>query len=185
LSFVQRDHEFMKRILYKRIYLLYLSILILFILNASFSFAGQYKVTRVIDGDTIRVISYGTKTTVRLVGIDAPEVANSKNTLDQPFSEAATKHLAGLVLNKAVEIKSYGPDRYGRTLAEVVVDNRNINIEMLKAGYAEVCREDSLVEILDTKDYWKAEEEARAAKRGMWSQENYMSPMKWRKTHQN
>jgi endonuclease YncB( thermonuclease family) len=70
-------------------------------------------------------------------------------------------------------------------LAEVIVDGRNVNIEMLKAGYAEVYRGDSLVEILDTKAYWQAEEEARAAKRGIWSQGNYMSPMKWRKTHQN
>jgi endonuclease YncB( thermonuclease family) len=179
----------MKKILYKKIYFLYLSILTLFIFNASLSFAGQYtgqyQVTRVIDGNTIRIISYGKKTTVRLVGIDAPEVSHSKNTPGQPFSEAATKHLAGLVLNKTVEIKSYGPDRYGRTLAEVVVDNSNINIEMLKAGYAEVYRADSIVEILDTKAYWQAEEEARAAKRGMWNQGNYMSPTKWRKTRQN
>lgn len=175
----------MIRIFPKRKSIRLITILTLFIFNASLSFAGQYKVTRVIDGDTIRVIFLGTKTTVRLVGIDAPEVSHAKNQPGQPFSEAAANYLAGLVLNKAVEIISYGPDRYGRTLAEVVVDNRNINIEMLKAGYAEVCRGDSLVGILDTKAYWEAEEEARAAKRGMWSQGNYMSPMKWRKTHQN
>jgi endonuclease YncB( thermonuclease family) len=132
----------MIRIFSKRKTIRLITILTLFIFNASLSFAGQYKVTRVIDGNTIRVISYGTKTTVRLVGIDAPEVAHSKNTPGQPFSEAAAKHLAGLVLNKTVEI-------------------------------------------LDTKAYWQAEEEARAAKRGMWRQGNYMSPMKRRKTHQN
>jgi endonuclease YncB( thermonuclease family) len=125
------------------------------------------------------------KITVRLIGIDAPDVSHSKNTPGQPFSEAATKYLAGIVQNKTVEIISYGPDRYGRILAEVIVDGRNVNIEMLKAGYAEVYRGDSLVEILDTKAYWQAEEEARAAQRGIWSQGNYMSPMKWRKTHQN
>jgi endonuclease YncB( thermonuclease family) len=124
----------MIRIFLKRKTIRLFTILTLFIFNASLSFAGQYKVTRVINGNTIRVISYGTKTTVRLVGIDAPEVAHSKNTPGQPFSEAAAKHLAGLVLNKTVEIKSYGPDRYGRMLAEVAVDDRNINIEMLKSG---------------------------------------------------
>jgi micrococcal nuclease len=175
----------MRRILYKRIYLLYLSILILFIFNANFSFADQYKVTRVTDGDTIRGISHGKKITVRLIGIDAPDVSHSKNTPGQPFSKAATKYLAGIVENKTVEIISYGPDRYGRILAEVIVDGRNVNIEMLKAGYAEVYRGDSLVEILDTKAYWQAEEEARSVKRGIWSQRDYMSPMKWRKTHQN
>jgi len=157
--------------------------LTLLISNPVLLFAEQYKVTRVTDGDTIRVIYDGTKTTVRLVGIDAPEVSHSQNTPGQPFSAEATKHLEGIVLNKAVEIKSYGPDRYGRILAEVIVDNRNVNIEMLKAGYAEVYRGDSLVEILDTKAYWQAEEEARAGKRGMWCRGNYMSPREWWKSH--
>jgi len=175
----------MIRICPKRKTIRLITILTLFIFNASLSFADQYKVTRVTDGDTIRGISHGKKITVRLIGIDAPDVSHSKNTPGQPFSEAATKYLAGIVQNKTVEIISYGPDRYGRILAEVIVDGRNVNIEMLKAGYAEVYRGDSLVEILDTKAYWQAEEEARAAKRGIWSQGNYMSPMKWRKTHQN
>jgi len=40
------------------------TILTLFIFNANLSFAGQYKVTRVTDGDTIQVIVDGTKTTI-------------------------------------------------------------------------------------------------------------------------
>jgi endonuclease YncB( thermonuclease family) len=36
---------------------------------------------------------------------------------------------------------------------------------------------------LDTKAYWQAEEEARAGKRGMWCQGNYMSPRAWLKSH--
>jgi endonuclease YncB( thermonuclease family) len=102
-----------------------------------------------------------------------------------PFSEAATKHLAGMVLYKPVEIKSYGPDRYGRTLAEVVVDNRNINIEMIQAGLAEVYR-GTPASGQNMDPYWKAEEEARAAKRGMWQLgDKYVSPRDWRKTHGN
>jgi endonuclease YncB( thermonuclease family) len=42
-----------------------------------------------------------------------------------------------LLYYRKVEIKSYGHDRYGRTLAEMVFDNRNANIEMLKAGHIE------------------------------------------------
>jgi len=158
----------MVRIFHKQNAILLLATLLaLFISNASYSLAGQYKVTRVTDGDTIQVIADGTKTTIRLVGIDAPEVSHVKNAPGQPFSEAATKHLTGLVLNKTVEIKSYSPDRYGWMLAEVELDNRNINIEMLKAGYAEVYRGDYPVKGLDTKPYRQAEEEARAAKRAM------------------
>jgi endonuclease YncB( thermonuclease family) len=54
-----------------------------------------------------------TKLTIRLVGIDAPEVSHKKYEPGQPFGQQSTKYLAGLVLNKTVDIKSYGPDRYG------------------------------------------------------------------------
>ena len=35
---------------------------------------------------------------------------------------------------------SYGTDRYGRTLGVVYVDGKNVNLEMVKAGLAEVYR---------------------------------------------
>jgi endonuclease YncB( thermonuclease family) len=108
----------MIKIYHKRRLVLFITLTLL-ISNPVLLFAEQYKITRVTEGDTIRVISHGKKITARLVGIDAPDVSHSKNTPGQPFSEAATKYLAGIVENKTVEIISYGPDRYGRILAEV------------------------------------------------------------------
>ena len=58
-------------------------------------------------------------------------------THDQ-ISQQAKKHLAGLVLSKSVRIEEYGEDRYGRTLAIVYLDENNVNLEMVKAGFAEV-----------------------------------------------
>jgi endonuclease YncB( thermonuclease family) len=160
---------------------LFLAILAFLFVDASFSIAAQYEVTRVTDGDTIQVKAGGTNTIVRLVGIDAPEVSHSKNQPGQPFGKAATKHLAAMVLNKTVEIKSYGPDRYGRTLAEVFLGDRNINIEMIRAGLSEGYR-GKPASGLDMAPYRKAEEEARAAKRGMWVlAEKYVSPRDWRR----
>jgi micrococcal nuclease len=160
---------------------LFLAILAFVFVNPASSFAGQYEVTRVTDGDTIQVKAGGIKTTVRLVGIDAPEVSYSKNQPGQPFGQAATKYLAAMVLNKTVEIKSYGPDRYGRTLAEVVLDNRIVNIEMIQAGLSEGYR-GKPASGLDMAPYRKAEEEARTAKRGMWVLgEKYVSPRDWRR----
>ena len=97
-------------------------------------FSAQYKCTRVTDGDTITVTQNGFKTTIRLVGIDAPEKSRKKHEPGQPFSQASTKYLAGMVLNKNVDIVSYGNDRYGRTLGVVYVDGKNVNLEMVKAG---------------------------------------------------
>jgi micrococcal nuclease len=148
-------------------------------------FAGQYKVARVTDGDTIQVVADATKTTIRLVGIDAPEVSHAKNQPGQPFGEVATKHLAGMVLNKTVDVKSYGPDRYGRTLGEVFVDGKSVNLKMVKAGLAEVYR-GTPAKGQNMELYWQAEEEAKASNRGMWVLgDKYVSPREWRKTHGN
>ena len=88
-----------------------LMIFLILLFFPAISLAGQFKVTRVTDGDTIKVSRDGTTTTVRLVGIDAPERSKRKNEPGQPFSQKSTKHLASLVLNKSVTVKSYGKDR--------------------------------------------------------------------------
>ena len=119
--------------------------------------------------------------TIRLVGIAAPETSKRKNEPGQPFVQTATKHLAGLVLNESVEIKSYGTDRYGRTLAVVYCNGTNVNLEMVKAGSAEVYRGQP-ARGFDNAPYWKAEKKARKAGRGMWSLgDKYVSPREWRR----
>jgi micrococcal nuclease len=136
-------------------------------------------------GDTIVAVHGSVKFTIRLVGIDAPEVSHAKNQPGQPFSQQSTKHLAGLVLNKTVDVKSFGSDRYGRTLGEVFLDGNNINLEMVKSGLAEVYR-GTPAKGQNMEPYWKAEEEAKKAGKGMWVLGNkYVSPREWRKTHGN
>ena len=133
------------------------------------------------DGDSIIVSGNSDKITIRLVGIDAPETSKKKHKPDQPFSQKLTKYLAGLVLNKSVDVKSYGTDRYGRTLAVVFVDGKNVNLEMIKAGLAEVYRGPP-AKGLELEPYWKAEKEAREAGREMWSLgDKYVSPREWLK----
>jgi len=55
-----------------------------------------------------------------------------------------------------VDIKSYGQDRYGRTLGVVYVNGTNVNLEMVKAGFAEVYRGPP-ASGLDLAPYWEAE----------------------------
>ena len=150
---------------------------------SSNSLAGQFKVTRVTDGDTVKVAGKGENITIRLVGIDAPETSKKKNQPGQPFSRKSTKYLANLVLNKSVEVKSYGADRYGRTLGVVFVNGKNVNLEMIKAGLTEVYR-GKPAGGLDLEPYRKAEAEAKKAGIGMWSLgDKYISPKEWRRTH--
>ena len=159
-------------------------IVVVFLLAVSAnSLAGQFKVTRVTDGDTVKVAGNDEKMTIRLVGIDAPETSKKKNEPGQPFSRKSTKYLASLVLNKSVEVKSYGTDRYGRTLGVVFVSGKNVNLEMVKAGLAEVYR-GKPADGLDPEPYWSAEAEAKKAGIGMWSLgDKYISPKEWRRIH--
>jgi len=167
--------KFMKR---------HLGIVLILVFFAAICVADQFKCARVTDGDTINVINNEHKEIIRLVGIDAPETSHKKGEPGQPFSKKSTKHLAGLVLNKPADVKSYGTDRYGRTLAVVFVDGKNVNLEMVKDGLAEVYLGPP-AKGLDLEPYWKAEKEAREAGREMWSLgDKYISPREWRRKMQ-
>jgi len=120
---------------------------------------------------------------IRLVGIDAPETSKKKNQPGQPFSRKSTKYYTSLVLNKSVEVKSYGTDRYGRTLGVVFVDGKDMNLEMVKAGLAEVYR-GKPAGGFDLELYWNAEDKAKKTGIGMWSLgDKYISPREWRRMH--
>jgi len=85
-------------------------------------------VERVIDGDTIVLEN---NTHIRLLGINSPE----KN---EDYDIEATDSLIELLSNKNVTLE-YGEERtdlYGRTLAYVIVDGKNINVEQVKRGFA-------------------------------------------------
>jgi len=160
-------------------------ILVLALLFPLHARAGDYQVSRVIDGDTIEVKKGDTKLTVRLVGIDEPEVSHKKHDPGQPFSQQSTKYLDKLVLNRSADVKSFGADRYGRVLGEIFVDGNNVNLEMVKAGLAEVYR-GTPAKGQDVGPYWKAEEESRKAGRGMWVLgDKYVSPREWRRLQGN
>ncbi len=164
-----------------KIYATILALCLLWFVTASY--AGQFKVTRVTDGDTLKAENQGFKITVRLVGIDAPETSKKKNQPGQPFSKRAKLHLTKMVLDKIVEIDGYGLDRYSRMLGVVYVDDKNVNLELVKEGLAEVYR-GRPPKGFDNEPYYKVETAAREAKLNMWSLgDKYISPKKWRKMH--
>jgi len=159
------------------------TLLFILFLTPSILFAGQFKVVRVYDGDTLTATGHDLEIKVRLVGIDAPELKRGKHKPGQPFGQKAKKFLARLVLNKQVFIKGYGLGPYNRPLAVVYVDKENINLEMIKAGLAEAYRGKPALGF-DPSPYRTAEAQAKSQRRGMWSQgDKYISPRDWRKMH--
>jgi micrococcal nuclease len=84
--------------------------------------------------------------------------------------------LADLVLNKTVDIKGYGLDRYNRVLKVIYLFDSNIDKEMVRAGLAEVYR-GKPPHGFDLTPYGQAEKKAREAKKRIWSQgDKYMGP---------
>lgn len=145
--------------------------------------AGQFKVTRVYDGDTFKVAGHDIEFKARLVGIDAPETKKGKRKPGQPYSQQAKKFLAIMVLNKTVDLKGYGYGPYNRPLCEVFVDGINVNLELIRAGLAEVYKGDP-PKGFDPATYRQAERQARQDKKGMWSLgDKYISPKQWRTIH--
>ncbi len=160
--------------------------LILFLpATAALCFAGEFRVTRVYDGDTVKAGTPDIIIYIMLVGIDAPEISNSVDQPDQAFGQKAREMLSSLVLNQPVVVEGYGtvpyPDK--NIISILHVKGKNVNLEMVKLGLAEVHRK-NLPQGFDIAPYLKAENEAKKAKRGMWILgEKYISPAKWRTLH--
>jgi endonuclease YncB( thermonuclease family) len=53
--------------------------------------AGQFKITRVIDGDSVIAFADDVRIEVRLVGIDAPEGSRAKGQPGQPYRQQSKK----------------------------------------------------------------------------------------------
>ena len=167
----------------------FLTILIALVLYWPHSFLyakNLFTVTTVYAGDLIACQGYGIIFRVRLASIDAPEKKRGKRP-EQPQAEEARKFLEKLVLGKKVTIKQIALDNYNLVLGIVYLDRKsgffssdrqNINLEMVKSGFAEILPGKHE---FDIRPYREAEKEAKVKRLNIWSQEYYLSPKEWRK----
>ena len=153
----------------KRVFLFLLCLLLV----SSPAHAAQYRVVAVADGDTITVepVQGGDRASVRLQGIDAPE-------MNQPYGRAARAFVIEAVLHKEVKLTSHRKDKYGRIVALVEIPGVGILQELLlDAGLAWVwpqyCRNCRA---------WEAmQRQARRQKKGLWADDKPVEPWEWRK----
>jgi micrococcal nuclease len=121
-------------------------------------------VSEVADGDTI-ALETGEK--IRYLLVDAPEITQGHNDC---YGKEASDFNRALVLGRTVSLKyddSGCKDRFGRLLAYVTVDDREVNTLLLERGYACVLyiapagtqRKDEFLQIQDS---------AKASKAGLW-----------------
>lgn len=139
----------------------------------------QYKVTKVVDGDTFYGMAKDSiEVKFRLIGIDCPESRHPKKP-KQPFSKEATQYLKTRIDNKDVylEYDIESQDKYKRDLVYVFdSEGNNINAELVFNGFARVTtyvpnvRYESL--------FYKNQKIARELGIGMWSIEYDFSAIK-------
>ncbi len=140
----------------------------------------KFKVLKIFDGDSLQITAVDLVFSIRLVGIDSPEIGTGDQQ-SQPFSREAKAYLETLLNNREVALKSHGADGYHRQLAEIFVDGKNVNIEMIKQGLAEVYK-GIPPKTLDLEIYIKEEKQAKKTGKGIWKLgKSYKSPKQWRR----
>jgi len=140
------------------------------LLCAAQLYAGEFRVIAVSDGDTITVLSADKQQIkIRLAGIDAPESS-------QAFGNRAKQALAEKVGGKTIEVVEQSKDRYGRTVADLYVEGRWINLELVAEGWAWHYRQYSRDQRLAD-----AEATARQAGLGLWADKDPVPPWGFRR----
>jgi micrococcal nuclease len=104
---------------------------------------------------------------VRLAGTIIPQGPRIETGQRQTYNQRAREYLIKLVKNKVVDVKAYDVDEGDRILAEMYVEELNINLEMIRAGVAVVDRAKPPA-VFGLQPYLRVEEEARQAQRGLW-----------------
>lgn len=150
----------------KTIHLLSLFLIIL----PAIAIAGQYKVVRVVDGDTI-VVEYGGKyEKVRLLCVDTPESVHPDEKQNIPMGKVASRYTQKKLIGKSVdlgfELKRLRGN-YGRLLAYVFVDGKNLNLDLIKQGLSPYYTKYGKSEKYDA-EFRAAEKQARKEKLNIW-----------------
>jgi len=126
------------------------------------------KVIGIIDGDTFDILVDGVTIRVRMNGIDAPEKK-------QDYYTQSKKALSDLSFGKTAIIVEHGHDRYRRLIADLFVNNQNINYKMVELGMAwHFKKYSSDVQLAELENL------ARERKKGLWTMQSPMAPWTFR-----
>ena len=147
---------------------------ILFLPATLFATEFTDSVVSVLDGDTIEVLNGHHTERIRLSGIDCPEKG-------QAYGQKAKQAASALVFGKEVVLQTHGQDKYGRTLADVLLlDRTNVNHTLVGEGWCWWYRKYAPGDV----ELERLEKEARDSKKGLWQDPAPVPPWKWRKRKQ-
>ena len=133
-------------------------------------FAGQYKVVRVVDGDTIVIRYNGKYEKVGLLCVKTPKSGKPDEKQSMRMADVAFRYTQKKLTGKYVdlEFESWLRGRYGVLFAYVFVDGKNINLELVRQGLSRY-----YIKYGQSKNYHNefkiAEDLARKKKLNVWS----------------
>jgi len=137
------------------------------------TFSGR--VVSIEDGDAITILDAANREyRIRLQGIDAPEGG-------QAFGNRSRQNLSKEIYDKQVAIEWSKRDQYSRLVGKVLLNGHDICLEQIRVGMAwhyKYYQEEQSPE--DRKIYADAEGEARATRRGLWTDANPSPPWDFR-----
>ncbi|HLS45164.1 MAG TPA: thermonuclease family protein [Ornithinicoccus sp.] len=130
-----------------------------------------YDVLGVSDGDTIKVSIDGVSERIRIIGIDAPELARDGQSAEC-FAQPSASEMQSLVQSQRVHLLAdptqADRDRYDRLLRHVVREGGgHVGLIMVSGGYAE--EEQFAAPYEYQSDLVAAEQQARTDGLGLWS----------------
>ena len=135
------------------------------------SSTAMYDVVRVVDGDTIIVRIEDNDVTVRLIGMDTPEVVDPRKPVEcfgKQASDKAKATLSSMQVHLATDSSQDTYDKYGRLLAYVYLEDGTLfNKMMIADGYAHEYTYD--IPYRFQTDFKLAEKDARMHERGLWA----------------
>ena len=132
--------------------------------------AGQYKVIRVIDGDTIVVDYQGKYEKVRLLCVNTPESVHPDKKQNIPMGKVAANYAKKKLSGKYVDLEFEGSRRrgnYGRFLTYIFVDGQNFNMDLVKQGLSPYYTKYGRSRKYDH-EFKDAEKSARKQKLNIW-----------------
>lgn len=138
------------------------------LINSDINEIMLYKIIRIIDGDTLIASKNGAEETVRLIGVDTPEIFVNGQQVNDPQAVAALEYakqsLTGRYAELELDIEER--DQYGRLLAYIWLDGIMLNKVLLENGIASVATYPPNVKYLE--EFTALESIAKEKKLGIW-----------------
>lgn len=138
------------------------------LVNSDINKIMLYKIVRIIDGDTLVAAKNGVEETVRLIGVDTPEIFVNGQQVNDPQAITALEYAKAALTGRYAELELdiEQRDQYGRLLAYIWLDGIMLNKVLLENGIAKVATYPPNVKYLD--EFTALENIAREKKLGIW-----------------